>query len=332
MVELRLPDGDVLEVESGTVAADIVRRLSESLLRRAVCVRIDGVLHHLTSPIEKSGDFYVVTEKDEEALEVLRHSAAHIMADAVMRLFGKERVKLAIGPSIADGFYYDFELPEPLSAERLSEIEELMRQVIAEDFPFEEQRLSKEEAFRLFEELGQKFKLELLGEIEDENVTVYRHGEFVDLCRGPHIPSTGRLKHYRLLSVAGAYWRGDERNPMLVRVYGTAFFKKSQLDGYLMRLEEAKKRDHRLLGKQLDYFSVNPDIGAGLVLWHPKGARVRRIIEDFWVEEHYKRGYELVYTPHIASERTYEKSGHLEKYLDMMYAPMEVEGVGYRLK
>lgn len=332
MVELRLPDGDVVEVESGTSAADVVRGLSEGLLKRAVCVRLNGVLHHLASPLESGGDFYVVTESDGEALDVLRHSAAHIMADAVMMMFGKENVKLAIGPSIADGFYYDFELPEPLSAERLGEIEELMRKIVAEDTPFEEQKLSREDAYELFEQLGQRFKLELLEEIEDERVTIYRHGDFVDLCRGPHIPSTGRLKHYRLLSVAGAYWRGDERNPMLVRVYGTAFFKKSQLDEYLVRLEEAKKRDHRLLGKQLDYYSVNPDIGAGLILWHPKGARVRRIIEDFWVKEHYRRGYELVYTPHIASERTYRRSGHLEKYLDMMYAPMEVEGVGYRLK
>lgn len=332
MVELKLPNGEVLMVEVGTEVSEVVHTLSEGLMKRAICVRIDERLYHISAPIEAGGDFYVLTEEDEKATEVLRHSAAHIMADAMMRLFGKENVKLAIGPAIADGFYYDFELPEPLGRERLIDIERVMREIIEEDIPFEQQKMKKSDAYRLFESLKQPYKLELLDEIEDETVTVFRHGDFIDLCRGPHIPSTGRLKHFKLLNTAGAYWRGDERNTMLVRIYGTAFFKKSQLDEYLRRLEEAKRRDHRVVGRQLDYYSINPDIGGGLVLWHPKGAQVRRIIEDFWIQEHYRRGYQLVYTPHIASERIYQISGHLEKYIDMMYAPMEIEGVAYRIK
>ncbi|MCX7704446.1 MAG: threonine--tRNA ligase, partial [Planctomycetota bacterium] len=285
MPKLRFPDGDVWDVQEGSPAYDVVRRLSEKLLKSAVCVRIGGVLKDLSAPIETVSDepveFYVVTEKDKEALDVLRHSASHIMAAAVMRIFGKENVKLAIGPSIEEGFYYDFDLSAAggLSVERLPEIEEKMKEIVAEDSPFVAERMKKSDAYNLFKELKQTYKLELLDEMEDEEVTVYRSGEFVDLCRGPHMGSTGRVEHFKLLSVAGAYWRGDEKREMLVRVYGTAFFKKEELEQYLKKIEEAKWRDHRVLGKRLDYFSFHPDIGAGLVLWHPKGALVRHIIE-----------------------------------------------------
>jgi len=336
MPKLRFPDGDVWEIKKGTLASEVVRRLSERLLKEALCVRVDGVLQDLNAPIETDSDspleFYVITERDAEALSVLRHSSSHIMADAVARIFGRDKVKLAIGPSIEEGFYYDFDLPHSLSTDDLPKIEKEMEKIIAENLPFTMERMKKSDAYALFKSLEQTYKLELLDEIEDEMVTVYRHGEFVDLCRGPHIPSTGRLKYFKLLSVAGAYWRGDEKRQMLVRIYGTAFFKKEELDSYLKKLEEAKARDHRVLGKQLDYFSFNPDIGPGLVLWHPKGGMLRHIIENFWKEEHFKRGYQLVYTPHIASEQIYKTSGHLEKYSEFLYAPMEIEGVAYRLK
>ena len=332
LLGLRLPDGSVFEVEEGTTGLEAARRISEALARGAVAVSLSGRLLDMRFPLMEGGDFRVITERDGEALEVLRHSAAHIMADAVMRFFGGETVALGIGPAIEDGFYYDFDLPRPLSADDLHKIEELMRQIVEEDHEFSVQFLKKEEARRLFESLGQRYKLELLDEIEDEEVSVFRHGDFVDLCRGPHVRRTGQVKHFRLLSLAGAYWRGDERNPMLTRIYGTAFFKKRELEAHLSRLEEAKKRDHRLLGRELDFYSVRAEFGPGLVLWHPKAARVRQIIERFWIDEHYRRGYQLVYTPHIASERIYEISGHLEKYTEYMFAPMEIEGQKYRIK
>jgi len=311
---------------------DVARRIGKRLQRDAVAVSINGELIDLRFPLRKGGQFRVVTAKEKEALDVLRHSAAHILADAVVRFFGGEAVKLGIGPAIEDGFYYDFDLPRPLSADDLPKIEELMRRIVAEDAEFRVEFMNKDEARKLFERLGQTYKLELLEEIEDDVVSVFRHGEFVDLCRGPHMRRTGQVKHFKLLSIAGAYWRGDERNPMLTRIYGTAFFKEDSLKSHLERLEEARKRDHRVLGRELDFYSVRPEFGAGLILWHPKAGRVRHIIEQFWIEEHYRRGYELVYTPHIASEKIYQISGHLEKYTEFMFAPMEIEGQNYRIK
>jgi len=332
MIRLHLPDGSVLEVEEGVSGLDVARRIGKRLQRDAVAVSINGELIDLRFPLRKGGQFRVVTAKEKEALDVLRHSAAHILADAVMRFFGTEAVKLGIGPAIEDGFYYDFDLPRPLSADDLPKIEELMRRIVAEDAEFRVEFMNKDEARKLFERLGQTYKLELLEEIEDDVVSVFRHGEFVDLCRGPHMRRTGQVKHFKLLSIAGAYWRGDERNPMLTRIYGTAFFKEDSLKSHLERLEEARKRDHRVLGRELDFYSVRPEFGAGLILWHPKAGRVRHIIEQFWIEEHYRRGYELVYTPHIASEKIYQISGHLEKYTEFMFAPMEIEGQNYRIK
>ncbi len=327
-----MPDGSVLEVEEGVSGLDVARRIGKRLQRDAVAVSINGELIDLRFPLRKGGQFRVVTAKEKEALDVLRHSAAHILADAVVRFFGGEAVKLGIGPAIEDGFYYDFDLPRPLSADDLPKIEELMRRIVAEDAEFRVEFMNKDEARKLFERLGQTYKLELLEEIEDDVVSVFRHGEFVDLCRGPHMRRTGQVKHFKLLSIAGAYWRGDERNPMLTRIYGTAFFKEDSLKSHLERLEEARKRDHRVLGRELDFYSVRPEFGAGLILWHPKAGRVRHIIEQFWIEEHYRRGYELVYTPHIASEKIYQISGHLEKYTEFMFAPMEIEGQNYRIK
>lgn len=264
----------------------------------------------------------------EERLVRMRHSAAHIMAEAVLKLFPD--AKLGIGPPIDTGFYYDFELPRPLTPEDLPKIEALMQHRIASNVPFIREEISKEEARRLF--AHQPYKLELIEEIEGERVSLYRHGDFVDLCQGPHVERTGQVGAFKLLSVAGAYWRGDERRPMLQRIYGALFETQEELEQYLYRLEEAQRRDHRRLGRELDLFSFHEEYGPGLVFWHPKGARVRAIIEDFWRQEHYRRGYELVYTPHIGKASLWQTSGHLDFYAENMYPPMDIDGQLYYLK
>jgi threonyl-tRNA synthetase len=264
------------------------------------------------------------------SLETLRHSTAHVMAHAVKRLFPD--AKIAIGPAIDNGFYYDFDIERPLTPEDLSRIEEEMQKIIKDNKPFVRKVLKKEEALKLFEKLNEPYKIELLRDIPDEEVTVYEEGDFIDLCRGPHVPSSGAIKAFKLLSVAGAYWRGDEKNKMLQRIYGTAFFTDKELKDYLNFLEEVKRRDHRRLGKELDLFSINDDIGPGLVLWHPNGAIVRKLIEDFWRDEHLKADYKLLYTPHIARLDLWQRSGHLDYYRENMYAPMEIEGILYELK
>ena len=252
------------------------------------------------------------------------------MAQAVKDLYGD--VKLAIGPSIEDGFYYDFDAPVRFSEEDLEKIEKRMGEIIREDLPFERQEMPREEAIAFFKERDEPYKVELLNEMKDDIVSLYRQGDFVDLCRGPHIPSTGKIGAFKLLSLAGAYWRGDERNKMLQRIYGTAFFDRKSLGQYLKRLEEAKKRDHRKLGKDLDLFSVSEDVGPGLIHWHPKGARVRSIIETFWRQAHYDHGYDLLYTPHIGRAELWQRSGHLDFYREGMYAPMSVEEHDYYVK
>ncbi len=264
----------------------------------------------------------------EERLYRMRHSAAHIMAEAVLKLF--PGAKLGLGPPIDTGFYYDFDLPRPLTPEDLPRIEELMRERIASDVPFVHDEISKEEARRLFAD--QTYKLELIEEIEGDSVSLYRHADFVDLCQGPHVERTGQVPPFKLLSVAGAYWRGDERRPMLQRIYGALFETEEELQEYLHRLEEAQRRDHRRLGRELDLFSFHEEYGPGLVYWHPKGARVRAIIEDFWRREHFRRGYDLVYTPHIGRATLWQTSGHLDFYAENMYSPMDVDGQDYYLK
>ncbi|AEJ61923.1 threonyl-tRNA synthetase [Spirochaeta thermophila DSM 6578] len=264
-------------------------------------------------------------------IERIRHSAAHIMADAVLRLFPE--AKFAIGPAIDTGFYYDFDLPRSLTPEDLEKIEELMRKTIEEDLPFKREVISREEARELFKD--QPYKLEILEEIpEGEEVSIYRHGTFVDLCRGPHVERTGQINPdaVKLLSIAGAYWRGDERRPMLQRIYGTAWHTPKELRQYLEHLKEVEKRDHRRLGKELDLFSVHEEAGPGLIYWHPKGARIRLEIENFWREQHLARGYEVLYTPHIGKAWLWETSGHLSFYKENMYAPMEVDKSDYYIK
>jgi len=268
------------------------------------------------------------SNKNAERLEVMRHSASHIMAEAVSQLFPD--AKFGIGPATADGFYYDFDLPRTLTPDDLNTLESAMSKIIASNLPFVRQEVDKKTARELFK--SQPYKLEIIDELPDEKMTIYRQGSFLDLCRGPHVASTGEVKTVKLLSIAGAYWRGDERRPMLQRIYGIAFETKKELDEHLNKLAEAAKRDHRKLGKALDLFSLHEEAGAGLVYWHPKGALVRHIIEDFWKKEHFKRGYNMVYSPHIAKLDLWKTSGHWEYYRDSMYTPMEMEGQDYLIK
>ena len=268
------------------------------------------------------------SETRNEQLELMRHSAAHIMAEAVRCLFPE--AKFGIGPTIEKGFYYDFELPRSLTPEDLPVIENKMREIISQNVPFVIEEMSKDEARKLF--ATQPYKLELIDEITDSNATVYKQGSFTDLCRGPHLASTGEVKAFKLTHLAGAYWRGDEKRPMLQRIYGVAFESQEELDDYLSRQAEVTKRDHRKLGKELDLFSTHEEIGPGLICWHPRGALIRQIIEDFWKAEHIKRGYDIVYTPHIAKLDLWKTSGHWEFYRDYLFSPMEIEGQQYMLR
>jgi threonyl-tRNA synthetase len=272
-----------------------------------------------------------VEAKNEKEMKLarMRHSAAHVMAQAVLEKFPD--AKLAIGPAIDTGFYYDFDLPRTLTPEDLDGIEQRMKEIAAEGHTFNRDEISREEAVEFFND--QPYKLELIEDLPDEEViSRFKHDTFVDLCRGPHVEDTSKIGHVRLLSVAGAYWRGDEKRPMLQRIYGTAWPSEQELEEFLQRLEEAQRRDHRRLGRELDLFSVNEDIGAGLILWHPKGAMVRHLVERFETDEHLKRGYDIVYTPHIANQAIYQKSGHLETYSENMYSPMDIEGSPFYLK
>jgi threonyl-tRNA synthetase len=268
---------------------------------------------------------------NSQDLETLRHSAAHILASAVVELY--PGTKLGIGPAIENGFYYDFDLPVKITEEDLPKIEQKMLEIIQKDYKFVRQEIDKQEAIKIFKERNEIYKLELLNEIPEEKVSIYIHNNFLDLCRGPHITSTGQLKYFKLLSISGAYWRGNEKNPQLTRIYGTAFFTKEELDNYLYQLEEAKKRDHRKLSKELDLFEIfEEEFGSGLVFWLPKGAIIRKIIEDYLRDFHLKNGYQIVYTPHIAKSTLWEISGHLSFYSENMFSPMDVEGQKYIIK
>jgi threonyl-tRNA synthetase len=268
------------------------------------------------------------SETRDKQLERMRHSAAHIMAEAVQYLF--PGAKFGIGPTIENGFYYDFELPRPLTPEDLPVIENKMREIISQNVPFVTEEMSKNEAHKLF--ATQPYKLELINEISDTTVTIYKQGSFTDLCRGPHLASTGEVKAFKLTHLAGAYWRGDEKRPMLQRIYGVAFESQEELDDYLSWQAEVTKRDHRKLGRELDLFSTHEEIGPGLICWHPRGALIRQIIEDFWRAEHIERGYDIIYTPHIAKLDLWKTSGHWEFYRDYLFSPMEIEGQQYMLR
>jgi len=269
-----------------------------------------------------------LSQKIDSQLEVMRHSTSHVMAEAVQSLF--PGAKFGIGPTIEDGFYYDFDLPRPLAPEDLPAIEAKMRQLIAQDLPFTRQEMDKNQARQLF--ASQPYKLELIDELPDEKVTIYRQGSFTDLCRGPHVASTGKLGSFKLLNIAGAYWRGDEHRPMLQRIYGVAFENQKELEEYLHRIEEAARRDHRKVGRDLDLYSAQDATGPGLILWHPKGGRIRVLIEDYWRKLHYEGGYDIVFTPHIGRSNLWETSGHLDFYKDSMYSPMEIDEQKYYIK
>ncbi|MBE9565498.1 MAG: threonine--tRNA ligase [Proteobacteria bacterium] len=305
-------------------------RTDPALAEAAVAARADGRLLDLTAPLPQADRVEVLTFDDEAGRETYRHTASHIMAQAVLDLFPGTR--LAIGPAIAEGFYYDFDTPNAFQPEDLEKIEARMAEIVAADLPLQRKEMSRQEALDFFRSRKDQYKVELLEGLTDDTVSLYSQGDFTDLCRGPHLPSTGRLKAFKLLSVAGAYWRGDERNPMLQRIYGTAFPDQAQVDEYLRLREEAERRDHRRLGRELDLFSMPEALGGGLALWHPKGGLMRYLIEEFWRKEHLRRGYQLVFSPHIARAHLWETSGHLSFYRDGMYGPMMIDEEEYRLK
>ena len=299
---------------------------------KAIAVKINGQPAALNSisTLKETDTVEALTFDSDAGKEIYRHSTSHVMAHAVKKLFPE--VKLAIGPAIQEGYYYDFDLEKTFTPEDLGLIEKEMAAIIKKDSPFVRKEMSRKDAVRMFEEMGESYKVELINDLSDETVSIYEEDGFSDLCRGPHLASTGKIAAFKLLSVAGAYWRGNEKNKMLQRIYGTAFNNTKDLKKYLDFLEEVKKRDHRRLGKELDLFSINDEIGSGLVLWHPNGAIIRKTIEDFWRNEHLKADYKLLYSPHIAKLELWKTSGHLDFYRENMYSPMEIEGVDYELK
>ncbi len=333
-LRLTLPDQSVREVPVGTTPRQVAEAIGPGLARAALVAQVDGAYWDLDRPLERDAHFAILTERDPAALEVLRHSAAHVLATAVRELF--PGAGIGFGPPIEDGFYYDFDVPRPFTPEDLTAIEAKMAEVAKRDFPFVREVVDRAEATRRFAD--DPLKLERIAELgPDEVITVYTDGPFQDLCRGPHIPATGRLKHFRLLHAAGAYWRGDERRQMLQRIYGTAWFRKEDLEAHLHRLEEARKRDHRVLGKQLDLYSIQEVVGPGLVFWHPKGAMVKWLLTRAVEDDNLRSGYDLVYTPNITREELFHLSGHLPLYAENQFPPMaagagESEDVHYRVK
>ncbi len=333
-IRLTLPDGSRREVPKGTTAAEVAEAIGPGLAKAAVAARVNGEVWDLARPLEADADLQILTARDPEALDVLRHSSAHIMATAVRELF--PTAGIGFGPPIEDGFYYDFDVPRPFTPEDLEAIEGLMAKVIDRDDLFVREVVGRDEANRRFQD--DPLKLERIAELgDDETISVYTNGPFVDLCRGPHIPSTGRLKHFKLLNAAAAYWRGDENRQSLQRIYGTAWFAKQDLADYLHRREEARKRDHRVLAKQLDLYAIQEEVGPGLVFWHPKGAMIKWLLSREVEDDNLASGYELVYTPNITREDLFHISGHLPLYEAQQYPPMaagheEAAEVRYRVK
>ncbi|MER2262276.1 MAG: threonine--tRNA ligase [Psychrobacillus sp.] len=322
VIKLQFPDGAVKEFPSSTTTEEIAQSISPGLRKKALAGKLSGQLIDLKTPITEDGEIAIITPESDEALEILRHSSAHLLAQAVKRLF--KDVKLGIGPVIENGFYYDIDSPEPITADDLPLIEKEMKKIINENIEIIRHDVSREEAFEKFQD--DEYKVELLEAIPaGEQVSIYEQGDFFDLCRGVHVPSTGKLKEFKLLSIAGAYWRGNSDNKMLQRIYGTAFFKKEDLQAHLQMLEEAKERDHRKIGKELELFTNSLKVGQGLPLWLPNGATIRRVIERYIVDKELKLGYKHVYTPVLGSKELYETSGHWEHYQDSMFPPMEMD-------
>src|SRR5436309_3635777 len=344
-IHITLPDGSVKDVPKGTTPADVARSISPRLADAALVARVaapasgreapekngEGELVDLRRPLDHDVKLQILTEKDPDSLFVFRHSAAHLLAAAVMELY--PNVKLGIGPPIDTGFFYEFLRDERFTPEDLAKIEKKMHELAAQDLPNERKLMPKPEALALYKKTNQIFKCELVEEkVSEPMVSFYTTGKFIDFCRGPHIPSTKRIQAFKLMSVAGAYWKGQEGNPQLQRIYAAAFFTQKELDAYLHRLEEAKRRDHRKLGPELDLFSIQEEAGPGLIFWHPKGGLVRKIVEDWLRDELLKRGYDLVYTPHIMRLDLWKTSGHTNSYCDNMFVAVEVEKSSYQLK
>lgn len=330
-ISIHLPDGTEARHPAGVPVREVIAAWDASVLDAAVAARVDGRIVDMGHAIDADTSVAPIVYTSKEGLDILRHSISHVMAQAVQDLF--ENVKVTIGPSIEDGFYYDFEYEHTFTPDDLEKIEARMRQIVAADHAFSRQTVSRGEAISLFEEKGENYKVELIRDLPEDvtEVSLYRQGEFVDLCRGPHIPSTGMIRAFKLLNVAGAYWRGDERNAMLQRIYGTGFGSQKELDDYLTLIEEAKKRDHRRLGKELDLFQVNDEVGPGLIIFHPRGALLRTIIEDWEKMEHLKRGYGIVMGPQILKGDLWKKSGHFDHYRENMYYT-EVDDQIYGIK
>ena len=316
-ISITLPDNSTRELNEGATIRDLAASIGAGLAKAALAGKINGTVVDLFSPLSDGDRVEIITEKSPEALEIVRHSTSHLMAQAVKELF--PLAKVTIGPAIETGFYYDFDVEKPFTPDDLERIEKKMAELAATDQKIEREVYGSAEAIALFDAMGEPYKAELIIDLAVETVSVYRQGGFVDLCRGPHLPSTGRIKAFKLLSIAGAYWRGSENNRMLQRIYGTAFIDKKELEAYLHRLEEAKRRDHRKIGRELDLFSFSDEVGAGFPIWHPKGAMLRTVLEDFERKEHLKRDYDIVVGPQILKSELWQRSGHYENYRENMY-------------
>ena len=331
-IHVKLPDGSSKEVPKGTTPLDVAKSISPRLADAAIVAKTNGDLIDLTRPLEKDTDLRILTEKDPEALHVYRHSSAHLLAAAVLELFPE--TKLGHGPATESGFFYDFYRPTPFTPEDLEKIEKKMQELAQQNIPYAREFVPRREGLERFKSEGDFMKCHFIEQFTqpDEKISIYRTGKFLDFCRGPHIPATGKIKAFKLLSIAGAYWLGDEKNPQLQRIYGTSFYSKKDLEDYLHQLEEQKKRDHRVIGKQLDLFSIQDLAGPGLIFWHPKGGIMRKTMEDWLRDEYLKRGYSLVYTPHVARVDLWKTSGHEGFYSQNMFTPMELDDAYYRVK
>ncbi|WP_214846826.1 threonine--tRNA ligase [Exiguobacterium sp. s193] len=325
-IALTFPDGAVKEFAAGTTAEEVAASISPGLRKKAFAAKLDGEVIDYRRPIEKDGVIELVMPDSEEGLDLIRHSSAHLMAQAIKRLFPDETIHLGIGPTIENGFYYDIDMERRLTEEDLPVIEKMMNKIAGENLSIEREVVSRDEALAIYQELNDPLKIELIESIPaDQDLTLYRQGEFFDLCRGPHVPATAKLQVFKLMSIAGAYWRGDSKNKMLQRIYGTAWATKDQLKQHLHFLAEAKERDHRKLGKELDLFFTSQDVGQGLPMWLPKGAAIRRTVERYIVDKELELGYEHVYTPVLGSVELYKTSGHWDHYQDDMFPKMEMD-------
>ncbi len=328
-IAITLPDNSSRELNEGATVYDLAASIGAGLAKAALAGKINGQLVDLSSRLATGDHVEIITEKSPEALDIIRHSASHLMAQAVKELF--PQAKVTIGPAIETGFYYDFDVEKPFTPDDLERIEAKMLLLASADQKIERNEYTSADAISMFESMGEPYKTELINDLGVERVSVYRQGTFADLCRGPHLPSTARIKAFKLLSIAGAYWRGNEKNRMLQRIYGTAFIDKKELEAYLHRLEEAKRRDHRKIGKELDLFSFSDEVGAGFPIWHPKGAILRMVLEDFERKEHLKRDYDIVVGPQILKSELWQRSGHYENYRENMYFT-EVDEQSYGIK